>query len=600
MTPPPPTDSDSGDAVSPPVIISFAEADAPTVAEAATALQARGHRVALVPGIEQDADELTRVIDSHEGQGLYVLCRSSSLPRDSIDQLRALLRAHGVPFGRTLTLAVETKRARALEERIVSVLKRMVTGRGALPRPVVPVPTPPPELDEETDTMIRPPGDSSKIAVAVAGNTQIGPAPLGPAPAETESVHSDEIAAWADSLVGRAPTDLSPGDSGPWPTPGEPAPPELADLALSPEMSDPNAATARIEPGGFEASAPDYAGVNTTQVAPPAPAPSDDIADFPKVPVQTNLTLKTPALPRDGGLAVDLDANSQEATALEDDFEDVSFTPGGKFTRALGGPKGFALVVGGLVVVALLAVGISMMGGDDEPKVASQPDTKAAADADAKAAEDDDDEDDEEQDEGEDDDGNEDGGDDEDDDAADTPEPAADDGSMPTQIPDPPKPGGEDPVAPTPVPAVTPTADVASDRPPPPEPDDVVPPDPAKIAATPGPGEKVIAAALRDREVRALDIFIVSDDGAEGSFDSASRYCEDLEVAGIGGWKLPTAGELNSLGAAKLVSKGVYWSRTLGDMFGDTRLVLNASKDRLSAAPTSWTGATPICIRPRS
>jgi hypothetical protein len=36
---------------------------------------------------------------------------------------------HDVPFGRTLTLAVHTQRPREVEERIVSVLRRMVTGR---------------------------------------------------------------------------------------------------------------------------------------------------------------------------------------------------------------------------------------------------------------------------------------------------------------------------------------------------------------------------------------------------------------------------------------------------------------------------------------
>jgi hypothetical protein len=573
----------------PPVIISFAASDGPTVSDAASALEARGHEITLVDGVDNDSGALTRAIATHEGQGLYVLCRSAALPRDTIDQLRALLRSNGVPFGRTLTLAVESKRARALEERIISVLKRMVTGRGALPRPVVPVPTPPPELDEETDTMIRPPGESGKIAVAPvpSPDTTATPQPQQP-------VNSDEIAAWADSLVGPIP-HTDPGVSGPWPTPGEPSPAELAGLGVAAENSDPNAATARIEPGAFETGAPDYSGVSTTLVAAPPAAPPA-LPDFPEVPVQTNLTVKTRALDplsssSPSPLGLDMDSSAPDATPLDDDFDDVSFTPGGKFTRALGGPKGFALVVGGVLALVLLGVGVmSWTGDDDADEVAAKSpaaETPAAQTPPKAKAEDADDEEDEEEDDEADEDDEEEDEDEEEDAVKDPPPP-------PARAPDP------EPVAP---PAATPPppapAPVAG-RTAPPEPDDVVPPDPKEIAATPGPGEAAIAAALRDREVRALDIFIVSNDGDDSSFADAEAYCAGLEVAGIDGWRLPTAGELNSLATAKLVRKGVYWSRTLGDIFGDTRLVLNASRERLSAVPTSWTGATPICLRPRS
>ena len=113
----------------------------PQVAQAQRARQLEDRRP--VGGVEDDGELLAATIRRHDRQGLYVLCRSPSLPRQRIDKLRSVLRGHDVPFGRTLTLAIEPGQARALEERIVSVARRMITGRPESVRPPArPLPRP--------------------------------------------------------------------------------------------------------------------------------------------------------------------------------------------------------------------------------------------------------------------------------------------------------------------------------------------------------------------------------------------------------------------------------------------------------------------------
>jgi hypothetical protein len=587
--------------MSPPVIISFAAGDAETVREAAAALQSRGHGVTLVPGVDTDPDALTAAIARHSAQGLYVLCRSGALTRDTIDDLRALLRANGVPFGRTLTLALEARRARALEERIVSVLRRMITGRGALPRPVVPVPTPPAEPDEETDTMIRPPGESGRIAVAST---------LIPAP----PLDQEDIAAWADSLVGQAVPRSEMGLSGPYPTVPQNA---------SPEPTDPNASTSRIEPGQFEAITADLVARGNTAVSPlpkpPARPPEvPTIPDLPPRPVasaphsvprapERPAMPSAPIAPVSTGPTFDSSPSARAPTST-DELDDEDFVVGGRFSQALGGPKGLALVVGGVLAVALIIAAAVAFSGDEsskKPEVAKADDkTVAAASEGKKDAE------------------PRDAepapspvpnpADDEDMAVDDGPGGAADDGpgGAPAEAdqPETDAPPREAAVAkteavapPKPEPAPKPAPAPKPEAKPEPEPE----PEPVRPAKSAEPVSSAdaaaIARALRDREVRALDVFIVSPESKKTTTHAgAVVYCETLVVAEIAGWRLPQIGELNSLGTAKLVRKDTFWSDTDGDTFGDTRLVLNAKRERIGAAPKTWDGAKAVCIRKRS
>lgn len=108
-------------------------------------------------------------------------------------------------------------------------------------------------------------------------------------------------------------------------------------------------------------------------------------------------------------------------------------------------------------------------------------------------------------------------------------------------------------------------------------------------------------SALQAREVRALDVYLVAPE-RKGTliFDQAVTYCGELEIAGLGGWRVPAIGELNSVASAKMLGKAVYWSVTAGDSFGDLRLVLNAKKGTtISAVSKGWDGAKIVCVRLR-
>ena len=71
-------------------------------------------------------------------------------------------------------------------------------------------------------------------------------------------------------------------------------------------------------------------------------------------------------------------------------------------------------------------------------------------------------------------------------------------------------------------------------------------------------------------------------------------------MGGLRAWRLPSIGELNSLAGARLFKSGVFWSETLGDAFGDQRLVYNLKKQSMSAVTARWDGAQAVCIRERS
>ncbi|MEL6741916.1 MAG: hypothetical protein AAFP26_14820, partial [Planctomycetota bacterium] len=91
------------------------------------ALEQEGHTVSLLAGVEMNPSALAPAVERFHGEGLYVLCRSKALSRDTVDALRDILLANHVPFGRTLTVA--STRPRELRERIGASLRRMAAGR---------------------------------------------------------------------------------------------------------------------------------------------------------------------------------------------------------------------------------------------------------------------------------------------------------------------------------------------------------------------------------------------------------------------------------------------------------------------------------------
>jgi hypothetical protein len=117
----------------------------------------------------------------------------------------------------------------------------------------------------------------------------------------------------------------------------------------------------------------------------------------------------------------------------------------------------------------------------------------------------------------------------------------------------------------------------------------------ARAPAVLPPPKTKVQAALRAREVRALDILLVARKPTRPlAFADATRHCSALDVRGIQGWRLPDVGELASLGSAGMLARGVYWSQTSGDTFGDTHMAWNG---RTGQAASRIKGAVALCVR---
>jgi hypothetical protein len=121
--------------------------------------------------------------------------------------------------------------------------------------------------------------------------------------------------------------------------------------------------------------------------------------------------------------------------------------------------------------------------------------------------------------------------------------------------------------------------------------------------------DALVHAALMQRKIRALDILLVSPEATRKvkgrrtprtlhtGWTEARTYCESLELAGVDGWRLPTAGELRTLGSSNMLGRRIYWTATEGDAFGSDRLVWNNHKKRMAPAPGAWKGGRVVCVR---
>ncbi len=526
-----------------PIILVCSTSDVELADGAATGLRNRGFDVAVMGAAEDGSSRLSDVVERFERQGLYVLCRGGELDRDGVDGLRSMLRNHDVPFGRTLTLATNQGGARGLEERVVSVARRMVTGRF-----------------ERTDMKIRPDGD--------AESSGLSPTPLlrpEDAPPSAEVVEAGDVDRWADSLAGGVapqldiPEDLPTAVVG---TPSEPAP--------GPEATDPGLLT---DPSVPATSDDDYVRVDKTMVT-RHPDPSLIEREESSAPATTPASL-----PPD-----------------DDDISASEFSSGPNLKLIVG--------IGGIALVLIIVLAIAFSGSEDpEPSSSdevavrddaegSKKDETPAANEEPKADEPSTDEP-----------------------KADEPE-AAEDGA-PVDEPEPAKAdGGEEP---EPAKAEDePEPAVAEDEPEPvaePEPDlegaekalahrssvDLALLDESPLPPAAPEDRAAIALALEEREIRSWNAFLLAgDDAGEMNFEAAESFCRSLSAGGISGWRLPSIGELLSLSGAKMLDrKGIFWSETPGDAFGDTRIVVNAKKGSTSPVTVGWDGARPICIRVR-
>ncbi|MEX1364014.1 MAG: hypothetical protein AB1Z98_12865 [Nannocystaceae bacterium] len=587
-----------GDPQTPPVTICCSAADEAAVGSTAQALRARGYVVELAIGVERNVSVLIEAVEAMSGQGLYVLCRSHALDRTLIDQLRETLRNYDVPFGRTLTLAVDAHGPRDLEERIVSVLRRMVTGRPD-GRPRAWGSSLPP-VDEDPDTAVHQavlPQDSpdagfeEPTAVTIGHSDPFGATSQVDALREqtdggrgheppTYSGHEPELPTYSGAdhtAVGPAPTV---GSSVPLPShlPRPAAP--LARSAVEP-------AAPTVEPAADRIPEPVATGPAVFPPAPPAPnpgfPPSTDSMGF---EVMHGEASSAPMLAPNGVPAHQhpMTAGAASSSSAGDmDFE-PPLTVGGRMGRALASPVGLAVVLGIAAVISLALVLPALLGDDDDGAdevAAAKPDadgakTKADAKTDTKT------------------------GDAVEAKADDADEPDGADATAEAERADaegePAAADSPTPPEPTPEPvAGLPAAGVLAfvpGEPPPPVPERSEP------AASDDPPE--VAKALRDREVRAVDLFLVAPERSGTlSFDRAVSYCAELDVVGLTGWRVPSIGELNAVATANMLGRAVYWSATTGDTFGDVMLVLNTSKDRISVVTKGWDGAKIVCIRLR-
>jgi hypothetical protein len=134
-------------------------------------------------------------------------------------------------------------------------------------------------------------------------------------------------------------------------------------------------------------------------------------------------------------------------------------------------------------------------------------------------------------------------------------------------------------------------------------------PPPGVDAPAEADDDALVHAALMHRKIRALDILLVSPEATRKlkgrrtaralhtSWAGANAFCEALEIDGIAGWRLPTAGEFRTLGTSNMLGRRIYWSATEGDAFGTDRVVWNNLKKRMAPAPSTWKGGRVLCVR---
>ncbi len=127
-------------------------------------------------------------------------------------------------------------------------------------------------------------------------------------------------------------------------------------------------------------------------------------------------------------------------------------------------------------------------------------------------------------------------------------------------------------------------------------------------APTPtGDDAALVYAALRNQSIRALDILLVSPPASRQrgrqtiatkmNFESAREHCQNLEVDGVIGWRLPDIGEAQWLSKSNLIRTGIYWTATKADAFGSERVVWNPRSQRMRSSTQRWRGGRVVCVR---
>lgn len=128
-----------------------------------------------------------------------------------------------------------------------------------------------------------------------------------------------------------------------------------------------------------------------------------------------------------------------------------------------------------------------------------------------------------------------------------------------------------------------------------------VPGDPVGPVPAPGSEAQLIATALANRELRALDTLLIApSNGEHRSFFQADDHCRNGSFAHLRGFRLPRSIELGQLASAGFLGDGRYWSSTPGAAdFGDGMQVYDSWVKGLMVTQHDAPDVLTVCVRAR-
>jgi hypothetical protein len=528
------------------VVLCCAADDAAELAQVVLALKAQGTTVELVADAATNAKALEPVVARFEGEGIYVLCRSEGLTRDAIDGLREILLAHRVPFGRTLTVA--SIRAQELLDRIGRALRRiggagLGTGQDAAPaKPVrktmlgISVPAPRSE-----------PAAPSAVAPDDSVPTDVG---TGHEDTVTDATSSREDTVAGASAIADPPAARKP--------PGPIEFDELTTIEVPHSWID-EEERAHTED---ESSAPQR---SATSRAPPPPPPArsaaeDSLANAPLI-------------------------TAEDLADLAADSGPIDIGSTGARAQPFRSPS--KVLITGDTVIARLVGDAGHTPPSALPRTAPTPPSTAPTPPSTAPAP--------------------------------VAAPALGEPAVAMASSSPSRSGGRTAMwivvcgvaivgmlalgwgflrergETTSTASTDRTAPPEDTQPPPAEDGDIEPEESLPDATLPGQLETAVMVALRNRELRALDVLLVAnEDGPALAYADAETYCRTFEVAGLLDWRLPEVGELVSMTEAGMVGAAIYWSKTPADTFGDSRLAWHG---RLKRVLQRDAASRTLCVR---
>jgi hypothetical protein len=554
-----------------------ASEDAESLHEAVEALRRDGFEVVLCDGLDHDPRRLLEMIDHHAGRGLYVLCRSPRLARERVEELREILLARHVPFARTLTVAVGGRGA--LADRIRAGMRR-ASARASGPNRAVDG-----HAGARGETDVMEDEEPTRVGKPETGAPEeldlVASQPLPPPPRAT-TAQSPAAPRAEISVVEAVDADLLVVEdtSVPWTAAS------VADLDLS-DLDEGNTGPQRAMRLEGTSVGKQPALITGDTVIGPAPAMiTGDTLQGEKLPRGLREAAgRWPLSPPDGARG----SASSEPEQATTPFPRMSMA--GVPLAALpssppSSPSPFAVAPpppppraapAPLPPVAAPSPAVSVPAslGPSLPPAPPPPAAWASAsNADASFSQDD----------------------------------------APV--------GGPSRVLPWVLGCVAllllalvialavtngqGTAEVTADNEA--EADDAPSATPTPSSSTPArqadaeadeppaaPAVYPVVAALEARKLRALDVLLVATSwGKPSNWSTAMAYCDGLDVEGIRGWRLPQIGELYSLAQANMLARGMFWSSTAADTFGDGHLAWNTRRGH--ALPYAE-DAVAVCVR---